>query len=112
MLEEVYQASPPGAAHPGDVEDPYPGPRGEVDPEDELEYEPEPEDRHAEPQERQEGPGVVQQAVFLYRRVHAEGYGDDRGDDQGAPDQEERRENPIAYDLAYGSVLLETHPQV
>src|SRR5215208_6984439 len=112
MLEKIYQAPTLGTGHPRYVEDASPGPCREVDPEDELEYEPQPEDWHTEPQERKEGSGIVQQAIFFYRRVDAERDRDDRGDDQGASNQQERREYPIGYDLADRSVLLEAYSQI
>src|SRR5215217_3333808 len=76
MLQKVHDPSAIRTGHTRDEKDTISCPAREVNAQNELENEPQPEGRHAVTHEREKRASVVQGAVLFYRRVDAKRDGD------------------------------------
>src|SRR5215211_8466330 len=112
MLQKVHDPSTIRAGHPRDEKDTIPCPAREVDPQDELEDEPQPEGRHAVTHEREKRACVVKGAVLLYRRVDAKRDGDQDRYDKRSSHQQDGRPDPERDDRVDRRVLLETRAKI
>src|SRR5215204_2692210 len=112
MLQKVHDPSAIRTGHPRDEKDTISCPAREVNAQNELENEPQPEGRHAVTHEREKRASVVQGAVLFYRRVDAKRDGDqDRYYKRGSH-QQDGRPYPEYDNRVDRRVLLETRAKV